>query len=347
MAVRQMQVIGVGSARVRQDLGRVPGARPAVSQPSVLHVGTPRTAPCLGRIRTKRRVRLGVLVLELPCIEGRLYLCTQNLLSTQGRSVVSHPELELHEARTRTRRATPRSTRGMSALYSIDLVVDDTALPKRRIGEHCYVEVPSAPSDFSVRVTNHTSTTVGFWMWVDGVKSPVWRSVGAAYTVHGFEVSDTKYQQFRFAKPTAPRLEAAAASTHDGGSADEGHIGCIEVVFWPLTKVEPHRPTRVEKATYDRVKQLATPSLDQCSSGDMMLKVASELGEFKARKKRTKGLKWKLVKTGKPILKTKLFYRPRAQLDVLEDLHDPPAAAVPLPLPPRRNGSASARSPRL
>ena len=80
----------------------------------------------------------------------------------------------------------------------------------------------------------------------------------------------------------------------------------------------------------------------------MMLKVTSELGEFKARKKRIEGLKWKLdVKAGKPILKTKLFYRPRAQLDVLEDLHDPPAAAVPLPLPPRRNGSASARSPRL
>ena len=117
-----------------------------------------------------------------------------------------------------------------------------------------------------------------------------------------------------------------------------------------MSEVEPYDPT-VGKRNYDRVKRLATPSLDltldQCSSGDMMLKVASELGEFKARK-RTKGLKWKLdVEAGKPIFKTKLFYRPRAQLDVLEDLHDPPAAAVPLPLPPRRNGSASARSPRL
>ena len=118
-----------------------------------------------------------------------------------------------------------------------------------------------------------------------------------------------------------------------------------------MSEVEPYDPT-VGKRNYDRVKRLATPSLDltlgQCSSGDMMLKVTSELGEFKARKKRIEGLKWKLdVKAGKPILKTKLFYRPRAQLDVLEDLHDPPAAAVPLPLPPRRNGSASARSPRL
>ena len=216
----------------------------------------------------------------------------------------------------------------MSASYSIDLVVDDTALPKRRIGEHCYVEVPSAPSDFSVRVTNHTSTTVGFWMWVDGVKSPLWRYVWGAMDVDGFEVSDTKYQQFRFAKPTAQRSEAAAASTPDGRSADGGHIGCIEVAFWPLAEVEPHDVT-LEKRAYDHVKQLATPSLDQCSSGDMMLKVASELGEFKARRKRTEGLKWKLdVEAGKPILKTKLFYRPRAQLDVLEDLHDPPAAAA-------------------
>ena len=72
-----------------------------------------------------------------------------------------------------------------------------------------------------------------------------------------------------------------------------------------------------------KVKQLAAPSLDQCSSGDMMLKVASELGEFKARKSTT-GLKWELNDSeGEPILKTKLFYRSRAQLDVLEDLHGP------------------------
>ena len=99
-----------------------------------------------------------------------------------------------------------------------------------------------------------------------------------------------------------------------------------------MSEVEPYDPT-VGKRNYDRVKRLATPSLDltldQCSSGDMMLKVTSELGEFKARKKRIEGLKWKLdVKAGKPILKTKLFYRPRAQLDVLEDLHPPPAAAA-------------------
>ena len=210
----------------------------------------------------------------------------------------------------------------MSALYSVDLVVHGTALPKKQIGEHCYIEVPSEPADFSVQVTNHTSTTVGFWMWVDGIKSPVWRYVSGSYQVDGFEVSDTKYQQFRFAKPTAPNgLQPHGSNADDGRSADGGQIGCIEVVFWPLKEVEPHDVT-LSKEDYSHVKQLATPSLDQCSSGDMMLKVASELGEFKARKPTT-GLKWKLSKKGEPLLKTKLFYRPRAQLDVLEDLHGP------------------------
>ena len=213
----------------------------------------------------------------------------------------------------------------MSALYSVDLIVNDTALPKRQIGEHCYVEVPSAPADFSVQVTNHTSTTVGFWMWVDGIKSPVWRYVwGGSYQVDGFEVSDMMYQQFRFAKPTAPsRLQPPGSNADDGRSADGGQIGCIEVVFWPLKEVEPYDVTALDKKHYSHVKQLAAPSLDQCSSGDMMLKVASELGEFKARKPTT-GLKWELNDSeGEPILKTKLFYRSRAQLDVLEDLHGP------------------------
>ena len=209
----------------------------------------------------------------------------------------------------------------MSALYSVDLIVNDTALPKRQIGEHCYVEVPSAPADFSVQVTNHTSTTVGFWMWVDGVESPVWRYVNTGYhKVNGFEVSDTKYQQFRFAKPTV-RRQPPGSNADDGRSADGGQIGCIEVEFWPLYEVEPQDVT-LDKEVYSHVKQLAAPSLDQCSSGDMMLKVASELGEFKARKPTT-GLKWELNDSeGEPILKTKLFYRSRAQLDVLEDLHD-------------------------
>ena len=209
----------------------------------------------------------------------------------------------------------------MSALYSVDLIVNDTALPKRQIGEHCYVEVPSAPADFSVQVTNHTSTTVGFWMWVDGVESPVWRYVNTGYhKVNGFEVSDTKYQQFRFAKPTV-RRQPPGSNADDGRSADGGQIGCIEVVFWPLEKVEPYDVT-LDKKHYSHAKHLAAPSLDQCSSGDMMLKVASELGEFKARKPTT-GLKWELNDSeGEPILKTKLFYRSRAQLDVLEDLHD-------------------------
>ena len=211
----------------------------------------------------------------------------------------------------------------MSALYSVDLIVNNTALPKRQIGEHCYVEVPSAPADFSVQVTNHTSTTVGFWMWVDGIKSPVWRRVWGSYQVHGFEVSDTKLQQFRFAKPTAPSgLQPPGSNAADGRSADGGQIGCIEVVFWPLKEVEPHDVT-LSKEAYSHVKQLAAPSLDQCSSGDMMLKVASELGELKARKPTT-GLKWALNDSeGEPILKTKLFYRSRAQLDVLEDLDGP------------------------
>ena len=212
----------------------------------------------------------------------------------------------------------------MSALYSVDLIVNNTALPKRQIGEHCYVEVPSAPADFSVQVTNHTSTRVGFWMWVDGIKSPVWRYVwGGSYQVDGFEVSDMMYQQFRFAKPTAPsRLQPPGSNADDGRSADGGQIGCIEVEFWPLKKVKPYDVT-LDKEAYSHVKQLAAPSLDQCSSGDMMLKVASELGEFKARKSTT-GLKWELNDSeGEPILKTKLFYRSRAQLDVLEDLHGP------------------------
>ena len=191
----------------------------------------------------------------------------------------------------------------MSALYSVDLIVNDTALPKRQIGEHCYVEVPSAPADFSVQVTNHTSTTVGFWMWVDGVESPVWRYVNTGYhKVNGFEVSDTKYQQFRFAKPTV-RRQPPGSNADDGRSADGGQIGCIEVEFWPLYEVEPQDVT-LDKEVYSHVKQLAAPSLDQCSSGDMMLKVASELGEFKARKPTT-GLKWELNDSeGEPILKT-------------------------------------------
>ena len=191
----------------------------------------------------------------------------------------------------------------MSALYSVDLIVHGTALPKRQIGEHCYVEVPSAPADFSVQVTNHTSTTVGFWMWVDGVESPVWRYVNTGYhKVNGFEVSDTKYQQFRFAKPTV-RRQPPGSNADDGRSADGGQIGCIEVEFWPLYEVEPQDVT-LDKEVYSHVKQLAAPSLDQCSSGDMMLKVASELGEFKARKPTT-GLKWELNDSeGEPILKT-------------------------------------------
>ena len=217
----------------------------------------------------------------------------------------------------------PRPT--MSALYSVDLIVNDTALPKRQIGEHCYVEVPSAPADFSVQVTNHTSTRVGFWMWVDGIKSPIWRHTSGSRKVNGFEVSDTKYQQFRFAKPTATsRLQPPGSNANDGRSADGGQIGCIEVVFWPLKEVEPYDVTALDKKHYSHVKQLAAPSLDQCSSGDMMLKVASELGEFKARKPRTSGISsWRLNSKGEPLLKTKLFYRSRAQLDVLEDLHGP------------------------
>jgi len=180
----------------------------------------------------------------------------------------------------------------MSASYSTGLVVNGTALPERRIGEHRYVEVPGDPCHFSVRVTNHTSTIVGFWMWVDGVKSPVWRYVSSVMDVDGFEVSDTKCQQFRFAKPTVPHSEDATASTHSARSADGGHIGCIELAFWPLTKVEPYDVT-IEKSTYDHVRQLAAPTLDQCSSGEIMLKVASELGEFKA-KTPARSLKWKL-----------------------------------------------------